>query len=88
MSKIVFRGVAQSGTPYLIRYPKRSDLQELLRYINELSKEKTFISFQGEEVSLEDERKFLNDSIRLIRDKKRHVAPCRKRRKNYWCFRR
>lgn len=70
MSKIVFKGQTTDGTTYLIRYPKRTDLLELLRYINELSKEKTFISFQGEEITLEEERKFLNDSIKLINNKK------------------
>lgn len=68
--QIVFKGKAQGGVPLLIRYPKRTDLQELLRYINELSKEKTFISFQGEEISLKDERTFLNSSIKKIKEGK------------------
>lgn len=68
MSKIIFRGKTSDGTPYLIRYPKRTDLQKLWRYINELSEEKTFISFQGEEISLKDERAFLNNAIKKIKD--------------------
>lgn len=67
MSKIVFKGLASDGTPYLIRYPKRTDLDQLWKYINELSKEKTYISYQGEEISLEHERKFLNESIKKIK---------------------
>lgn len=67
MSKIVFKGKTRNGVPYIIRYPKRTDLQKLWRYINELSEEKTFISFQGEEISLEDERKFLNESLKKIK---------------------
>lgn len=70
MSKIVFKGTAKDGIPYLIHYPKRSDLTEIWRYINELSKEKTFISFQGEEISLKDERTFLNSSIKKIKEGK------------------
>jgi len=70
MSKIVFKGRTSDGIPYIIRYPKRTDLQEMWRYINELSKEQTFISFQGEEISLKEERAFLNDSLKKINQKK------------------
>lgn len=70
MNKIVFKGETQDGIPYLIRYPKRTDLQELWLYINKLSKEQTYISFQGEEISLKDERVFLNSSIKKIKEGK------------------
>lgn len=70
MSKIVFKGKTASGIDYLIRYPKRTDVEELCRYINELSKEKTFISFQGEEISLKDERLYVNSQLKKIKDKK------------------
>lgn len=70
MNKIVFKGAANDGTPYLIRYPKRTDVRELWRYINELSKEKIFISFQGEEISLEEERIWVNSVLKKIKDKK------------------
>ena len=70
MSKVVFKGQTPDKIPYIIRYPKRTDLTELHRYINELSKEKTFISFQGEEISLKDERTFLNDAIKKIEQRK------------------
>lgn len=63
MRKIVFEGKASDETPYLIRYPEINDLKEIWQYINDLSKEKTFINYQGEEISLEDERKWLNDVI-------------------------
>lgn len=70
MSKIVFEGTTKDGTPYLIRYPTINDLKEMWRYINELSKEQTYISFQGEEIPLDEERKFLNEAIKSIEDKK------------------
>lgn len=70
MSKVIFKGQTADGIPYIIRYPKRTDLQELWRYINELSKEQTFISFQGEEITLKDERSFLNDALKKIRERK------------------
>lgn len=68
--EIVFKGKTPDNTEYIIRYPKRTDVTELHRYINELSKEKTFISFQGEEISLKDERTFLNDAIKKIKQRK------------------
>lgn len=68
MSKIVFRGQTKDNTPYIIRYPKRTDVNELHRYINELSKEKTFISFQGEEISLKDEKAYVNSQLKKIRE--------------------
>lgn len=67
MSTIVFKGKTSDGISYLIRYPKKTDLQELFRYINELSKEKTYISLQGEEMSLKEEREFLNKTLRKIK---------------------
>ena len=70
MSKIVFKGKTSDGIPYLIRYPKRTDLNELWKYINELSQEQTFISWQGEEISLKEERVFLNGLLRKIREGK------------------
>lgn len=70
MSKIVFKGKTADGIPYVIRYPKGTDVNELCRYINELSKEKTFISFQGEDISLKDEKVYVNTSLNKIKDKK------------------
>ena len=70
MSRIVFKGKTSDGIAYIIRYPKRTDLQEFWRYINELSKEKTFISFQGEEISLNEERSWVNSIIKKIKEGK------------------
>jgi ribosomal protein S18 acetylase RimI-like enzyme len=68
MSRIVFKGKASDGTLYLIRYPKRTDLHSLWKYINEISKEKTFISLQGEDITLKEERVFLNTALRKIKN--------------------
>ncbi len=66
--KTIFKGKATDGTSYLIRYPKRTDLQQLWHYINEISKEKTYISLQGEEVSLKEEKDFLSSALRKIKN--------------------
>ena len=48
-----------SDEEVVIRYPRWEDLHDLHAFINELSAEDTFISFSGEEISLEDEADFL-----------------------------
>lgn len=50
--QIVFKGKTARGQQIVIRYPRASDLKELLNYINALSKEKTFISFQNKLIGI------------------------------------
>ena len=46
--KVIFEGKTKKGLPVALRYPKANDLADLLNYINTISKEQTFIQFQGE----------------------------------------
>lgn len=64
--KIVFKGHSKGGKEIVIRYPNKNDVQLMWEYINKISKERTFISYQGEEVSLEEEEKFLNSQLEKI----------------------
>lgn len=64
--KIVFKGESEKGKEIIIRYPKKDDVQAMCEYINTLSKERTFIRYQGEEVSLEEETKYLNSQLEKI----------------------
>lgn len=64
--KVVFEGQSEKGKHILIRYPTKDDAKEMCDYINVLSKERTFIRFQGEQVSLEHEKKFLNSQLERI----------------------
>jgi len=68
--KIVYQGKTKKGLEILIRYPQFGDEQEMCRYINELSKEKTFVRFQGEETSLKDETDYLDSQLKKIEEKK------------------
>ena len=68
--KTVFQGKTKKENEYLIRYPQDGDAPAMCGYINELSKEKTFVRFQGEEVLLEDETKYLNGQLKKIKDKR------------------
>lgn len=47
------------GEGYIIRYPKWTDLESILDYINKLSQEKTYIAFCGEEISRKEETEYL-----------------------------
>lgn len=68
--KIVFKDKFQEEDELLIRYPTKNDAQEMCAYINTLSKERTFIRFQGEEVTLEHETQYLNGQLEKIAQKK------------------
>jgi RimJ/RimL family protein N-acetyltransferase len=69
-AKIVFEGKTKAGIPYSIRYPATDDAPAMQAYLNALSQEQTFIRFQGEQVSLEDEEKFLETQLEKIASKK------------------
>lgn len=64
--KVVFEGSSSKGSKIIIRYPAKDDVGQMRDYINTLSKEQTFIRFQGEKVSLGHETKYLNDQIKRI----------------------
>ena len=68
--KIVFKGKSKSGMDMIIRYPRSSDLGSLLNFINEISKERSFILYQGEKVTLEEERKYLENLLEKIASRK------------------
>ncbi len=68
--KIVYQGVSKSGKPIVIRYPVIEDLDPMLNYMNSISQEQTYISYQGEQISREDEEKYLKDVLKKIVSKK------------------
>lgn len=49
-----------------VRYPQEGDTSEMCSYINTISKEKTYIAWQGEETSLLDEEKYLKNQLEKI----------------------
>lgn len=67
--KVVFEGLSKTGDKLLIRYPKKHDLDALLAYINALSKEQTYIRYQGEEITLEEETQYLTSQLKRIEQK-------------------
>lgn len=60
----IFQGKTKTGKELIIRRVIAEDLEKLLDYINTLSKEQTFIRFQGEQMTLEEEKKYLDDFLK------------------------
>lgn len=50
----------------LIRYPNSTDAEIMCNYINTLSEEKTYITYQGEKIELIDEEIYLKDQLNRI----------------------
>ncbi len=67
--KIIYEGKTKKGKGFLIRYPEKDDALEMHKYINELSSEKTFIFLQGENITLDDEDKYLKEQLEGITKK-------------------
>jgi RimJ/RimL family protein N-acetyltransferase len=62
----VHRFSSKSGDEIIIRYPLWEDLDELVRYINKISREDTYITFSGETISKEEEVEYLIATYRNI----------------------
>lgn len=54
----------------IYRYPNKDDLKAVWEYINTISKEQTFILFQGEQITWEMEEKWLEGELKKIADRK------------------
>jgi ribosomal protein S18 acetylase RimI-like enzyme len=64
--KVVYQSKTKTGKEIVIRYPCQSDALMMQKYINELSKEQTFIRFQGEQLTLQEETDFLTKELEKI----------------------
>lgn len=68
LGKVVFEGKSKNGKEFFIRYIRDGDAQIMLDYINAISKERTFISYQGEQLTLAEEEKFVNPQKEKIKN--------------------
>ena len=68
LGKEVKRFKSKKGNDVVIRYLKKEDLDDLLKFANDLSKEDTFVMLAGEEITREEEEKYLNEAIEKIRE--------------------
>ena len=58
--------VTKSGKTAFLRYPTLSDVKLATDYINTLSLEDTYITFSGEQLTEEEEKKYINESLEKI----------------------
>lgn len=61
---------SKSGKTITLRFPTLENVQALWEYINMLSEERTYISYQGEDISFAEEETFLKDIIEKIEKRK------------------
>lgn len=64
--RIVKTAKSKKGNEIVIRYLKEDDLDAMLQFANELSKEDTFVMLSGETVTRQEEEKFLDESFRKM----------------------
>lgn len=69
-SDMVFSGTTTKGVSIVIRYPRQEDLTCMWHMINELSQERTYIIYQGEDISMQEERKYLSSQLDKIHKKR------------------
>lgn len=50
----------RSGEPAILRYTKWEDLDELTKYVNEVSRENIYVGFSGEQLSRKEEAAWLS----------------------------
>ena len=60
------RFITKSGQAVVLRYPTLHDVKIATDYINEVSKENTFLTFSGEQLTEDEERKYIDDSLLKI----------------------
>jgi RimJ/RimL family protein N-acetyltransferase len=66
--KIIYTTKTKTGKTIYFRYPTINDVQNVTDFINKASKEKTFITFQGEQQTLSDEQKYLESVVDKIKN--------------------
>jgi len=67
--KIIHTATTKSGKTVSFRYPTIDDAEILKNFINKISLEKTYISFQGEQTTFEEEQKWLESKLKNIENK-------------------
>lgn len=56
----------KNGKEATIRYPTLDDVIEMTQYINDISREDTYITFSGEQITLDEEKIYLLDLLKRI----------------------
>ncbi|MCX6732878.1 MAG: GNAT family protein [Candidatus Roizmanbacteria bacterium] len=62
---IIFEG-NHNGVDILIRHVRRDDVERLLHFMNTISTEQTYIMMQGEQMSLEEESRYIENFMHKV----------------------
>ena len=54
---------SKKGNNVIVRTPEKKDVSLMTDYMNEISKEDTFISFGGEQLTLAEEEKYMDETL-------------------------
>jgi RimJ/RimL family protein N-acetyltransferase len=68
--KVVHHGKTSDGEQFVMRYPQTGDARAMLEFINTISKEQTFILFQGELLSLDYEINYVREQIEKFKERR------------------
>jgi len=66
----------RSGKNAILRYPKWEDLDDLTKYVNEISRENILVSFSGEQRSKKEEAEWLANLFKDMEDNRRVQVLC------------
>ncbi|MCX6730246.1 MAG: GNAT family N-acetyltransferase, partial [Candidatus Roizmanbacteria bacterium] len=65
---VLFKG-NHNGVDIIIRHVRRDDVERLLHFMNTISIEQTYIMMQGEQMSLEEESRYVENFIQKVNNK-------------------
>ncbi len=60
---IISEFTSKKGKQIVFRLVCEDDLEQMHSYVNHLSREDTFVSFSGEQLTLEEEKKYLDEKL-------------------------
>ncbi|OGY83053.1 MAG: hypothetical protein A3F54_04455 [Candidatus Kerfeldbacteria bacterium RIFCSPHIGHO2_12_FULL_48_17] len=61
--------ISKKGQALLIRYIKQGDERIMAPYINKISRERSFILKQGEQITMKKEREFVEEQVQRMKNK-------------------
>lgn len=64
--RVAHEGTTTDGREYVLRYPMLDDVDSATEYVNRLSQERTFVTYQGETVTREEEVRFIEGWLQKI----------------------
>lgn len=71
IGKIIKHFKSKNGRDVVIRHLGRGDLDDLLTYANNLSREDTFVMLSGERLTRKQEEKYLDESIKQMKKREK-----------------